>query len=484
MPTIDQAFVDGAAPNADAAKNGRSLVMKGSFTTLQKSDDETLLFGLCKGSGKEPYRCSADFIQPEKPVYRCSCPSRQFPCKHTLGLLYAWVQKKPFEVAEVPEEISSKREKAEVRAEKKKEREEQPRTVNKSALSKKIKAQQQGLDLLETLTHDLVRLGMGTTSAKTAEQIQEQAKQLSNAFLPGAQAAILGYVQLFLNSEGRFDDGPTPARREQVYSEALDQLTRVHALIKQGRAYLEAQLADPELKPSTDSAIAAWLGHAWQLRELRDAGLVQSQAELVQLAFNSHEDNARGEFIDTGVWFNLNSGHIQLTQNFRPFRAAKHIKADDSFFQVATISELFIYPGDVNPRIRWEGMIPRPLTSADFGRVTAAAKTDFAEVIKSVKQSIKNPLADKHPIVALRFERIGSVNGETIVEDSKKVRLVFTDKGLSEEPASCHLIPLLPAELLTRQTLICRFRHDLDTRQLRIKPLSIVSGSQIVRLTL
>ena len=73
----------------------------------------------------------------------------------------------------MPDEIESKRAKTVAREEKKKERAARPRKVNKAALDKKLQAQLQGLDLLETLTHDLVRLGMGNTSAKTAEQIEE-----------------------------------------------------------------------------------------------------------------------------------------------------------------------------------------------------------------------------------------------------------------------------------------------------------------------
>ena len=76
------------------------------------------------------------------------------------------------------------------------------------------------------------------------------------------------------------------------------------------------------------------------------------------------------------------------------------------------------------------------------------------------------------------------MNGSLVVEDTKGERLVLTDKGMSEEPPSCHLLPLLPPALFDNQTLVARFRHDLDTRQLRIKPLSIVTTSGIIRLTL
>lgn len=481
MIALDESTVDSAAPNAEAAKNGRGLVLKGKFLKLHISEDETLLFGECQGSGKSPYQCSCDFQRPEAATHRCNCPSRQFPCKHCLGLMYAFVQGKKFTPAEVPEELQGKREKLQARTEKKAVEADKPKTVDKKALAKKIQAQLIGIDLLEKLTCDLVRLGIGNMNPKTAKEIEEQAKQLGNAYLPGAQAALHDYTKLFAGGDGQLESA---AAKELVFSESLDRLCRLNALVKQGRAYLQRRLDDPELAPETDSSIAAWLGHAWQLRELKDAGLVETDAELVQLAFNSHDDVARKEYIDTGVWMTLNSGRIRLTQNFRPYKAVKYIKSDDSFFQVAQVKELCVYPGDVNPRIRWDGMLPRPLTPKDYETIRGHGHRDFAAVIKDVKTHLKGPLSDKQPIYALHFQWLGQIEGTPVLEDAKGERLVLTDAGMTEEPASCHLLSLLPKEVFADQTMIVRFRHDLDTRKLQVKPLSIVTANNIVRLTL
>lgn len=337
---------------------------------------------------------------------------------------------------------------------------------------------------METLTNDLVRLGIGNMSAKTATEVEEQAKQLGNAYLPGAQSALHSYTSLFAGADGRFDAKQSEKQRESIFSEALDQLGRLHTLVKQGRAYLQRRLEDPELAPETDSSIAAWLGHAWQLRELKEAGLVENDVELLQLAFNMHDDVARREFVETGVWMTLNSGRIRLTQNFRPYKAAKHIKSDDSFFQVAQVKELCVYPGNVNPRVRWEEMLSRPVEPKDLQKVRGFGQPDFAAAIKEVKTHLKGPLSDKQPIYALNFKRIGRVGESLVVEDAKGERLVLTDAGMDEEPPSCHLLSLVPSDCLANQTLIARFRHDLDTRKLQIKPLSIVTPTSIVRLTM
>src|SRR5437763_12495133 len=139
MIAIDDAYVDAAAPNADAAKNGRGLVLKNKLANLHVSDDGTLLFGECQGSGQQPYQCSCDFARPDQPTHRCTCPSRQFPCKHCLALLYAYARKKAFTPAPVPADLRAKREKLATRTEKKADTADAPKQVNQAALAKKVK---------------------------------------------------------------------------------------------------------------------------------------------------------------------------------------------------------------------------------------------------------------------------------------------------------------------------------------------------------
>jgi len=211
---------------------------------------------------------------------------------------------------------------------------------------------------------------------------------------------------------------------------------------------------------------------------------VEEKVELVQLAFHSYDDAARKEYVDTGIWMHLGKGRIGVTQTFRPYKAARHIKSDDSFLHIAQVPELCTYPGGLNPRIRWEGMASRPITPQDLKQVRRHGRSKFAIVIKQVKSHLKEQLADKHPIFALNYRRIGAIENYFVLEDELGERLVITDTGMTEEPRSSHLLALLPKAVLQEQTLIVRFRHDLDTRKLQIKPLSIVTESDVIRLTL
>ena len=72
------------SPNASAVANAKKICSSGSFVKLAHSSDDTFYMGECKGSGKSNYIVSADFVDEENPVIRCTCPSRQFPCKHDL----------------------------------------------------------------------------------------------------------------------------------------------------------------------------------------------------------------------------------------------------------------------------------------------------------------------------------------------------------------------------------------------------------------
>ena len=480
---IDEAFVDAQAPNAAAIKNARGVVLKKKLVGLFHSADGTLLFGDCKGSGAENYRPSADFGDPAKPVYRCTCPSHQFPCKHSLALLYAHAQGATFVEREVPADITEKRAKVQQRVEKKKEEAEKPHKVNTSALKKKIQTQLDGLNLLESLVYDLLRAGLGTLNAKSARQVEEQAKQLGNAYLPGAQNALQALTGLFYRSQISSEDELKASERERIYSAALDQLNRLQSLCKQGRKYLNSRLEDPELKPETETDIAAWLGHAWQLRELKDAGLLQPGVELLQLAFNSHDDWTRREFVETGVWLNLQSGAVQLTRNYRPYHAAKHIREDDSCFHIVACPELCVYPGNLNPRVRWEAGEPRPVTQADQARAREHAKADLRAVIKDVKTQLKSPLGDRHPFALVKYRALGRAGEGMIIEDPAGERLVLADDDHDGEPATLPLLAMLPKAVQHDQVMLVRFHHDLDSQKLRAKPLSIVTESDVIRLT-
>ncbi|MEU0003114.1 SWIM zinc finger family protein [Streptomyces sp. NPDC006314] len=84
--TADQVL--SLAPDAASRKAGSKLGTAGPWS--EAGSGEGAVWGLCKGSGSRPYQTVVDLADAAGPAYRCSCPSRKFPCKHALGLLLLW----------------------------------------------------------------------------------------------------------------------------------------------------------------------------------------------------------------------------------------------------------------------------------------------------------------------------------------------------------------------------------------------------------
>ncbi|MEV5724924.1 SWIM zinc finger family protein [Streptomyces pharetrae] len=84
--TADQVLA--LAPDAASRSAGGRLGVAGPWSGT--GTDEGAVWGLCKGSGSEPYRTVVDVTDASGPAFGCSCPSRGFPCKHALGLLLLW----------------------------------------------------------------------------------------------------------------------------------------------------------------------------------------------------------------------------------------------------------------------------------------------------------------------------------------------------------------------------------------------------------
>lgn len=78
------------APDASAQRAARAVAADDAWCETGFSADDDLpptVWGLCRGSGVQPYQTCVDLTEP---AYRCSCPSRKFPCKHTLAMLLRW----------------------------------------------------------------------------------------------------------------------------------------------------------------------------------------------------------------------------------------------------------------------------------------------------------------------------------------------------------------------------------------------------------
>ncbi len=148
------------APDAASVKAGKGLANRTKWVLLEHSD--RAIWGHCQGSGKTPYQTVVD---TKNIAFKCSCPSRKFPCKHGLGLLFMYASHADlFKEAEEPDWVTAWLSKREEKAEKKEQKEKSETPVDEAAQAKRQAVRHQkvlaGIDDLQIWMKDLLRNGL------------------------------------------------------------------------------------------------------------------------------------------------------------------------------------------------------------------------------------------------------------------------------------------------------------------------------------
>ncbi|MEV0728577.1 SWIM zinc finger family protein [Polymorphospora sp. NPDC050346] len=181
------------APDASSQKAGRGLA------TLQKWHDighdgggeqPGGVWGLCKGSGSKPYQTCVDLAEP---AYRCSCPSRKFPCKHALALLLLWADGK-LAAGEPPEWVREWRDSRAARVERAKTRQANTGPADPAAAARTAKRRADrvtaGLDELDTWLADQVRAGLAGAGQHGYKHWDSMAARLVDAQASTAASTV------------------------------------------------------------------------------------------------------------------------------------------------------------------------------------------------------------------------------------------------------------------------------------------------------
>lgn len=220
------------APDSSSAKAGAGLARPAKWPLLALKDQA--VWGLCQGSGSKPYQTQIDLTEP---AFRCSCPSRKFPCKHGIGLFLLLIeQPKQFKEEEIPEWVSSWLESRASRVDRReaKKQAQQEAAADPAAQAKRadqrMKRVTQGLADLEVWLQDLVRQGLSSAPSRgydywdtaSARLVDAQAPTLARriAALPSVihgnaqwADALLGEladIHLLLEGFKRIDQLPEP----------------------------------------------------------------------------------------------------------------------------------------------------------------------------------------------------------------------------------------------------------------------------------
>lgn len=229
------------APDPSSAKSGQELANPRKWVSVV--GDEGSIWGLCQGSGKKPYQTIVDLGEP---AFKCSCPSRKFPCKHGLGLLLQFASgPENFARAERPdwvnEWMASRAERAQKKAEK---AEAPPRPVDAEAQAarraKRLQRVAAGMGSLRTWVDDIVHDGIAGVQTRGYSFFDETARRMIDAQAPGVARMIQ-------------ELGETVTVGGKWHEPFLRRLCALHLLI-------EAHSRLDQLPPETREDVLATLG--------------------------------------------------------------------------------------------------------------------------------------------------------------------------------------------------------------------------------
>ena len=180
------------APDPASAKAGEGLATPRKWVSM--GHDESAAWGECQGSGAKPYQVQVDL---KEAAFKCSCPSRKFPCKHGIGLMLMhaagqvgagaqppWVQqwlasrgqrqaKKQEAAAEVSPQVQAERADAQ-----------------ENRRSKRLEKVTAAMDDLRLWLEDLVRAGLATAPTKGFAYFDERSRRLVDGQAPGAARLV------------------------------------------------------------------------------------------------------------------------------------------------------------------------------------------------------------------------------------------------------------------------------------------------------
>ena len=267
---------------------------------------------------------------------------------------------------------------------------------------------------------------------------------------------------------------------ESHYDAAISVLEKLWTLIKKSRQYINEKLEKDDVTLE-DTVLYEELGGIWKLSELEELGKSKKDASLMQLSFWVTYDEARKEYIDTGCWADLDDGEIYMNYNYRPLKAQKYVKQEDSIFGVAKVPSAVFYPGDGNVRVRWDGAQIREYEKADYEAVFQHAATSVKQETKTVKNFLKNAMTQPMLIKLVAFNKIGKIGEDYVLADKNNDTILLGNMPDMEDTTT-RLSMLPDGALLENQVLLGAFYYNKDNRRLMIQPLSIITQDAVVRL--
>ena len=236
------------APDDSSKKAGLGLA--GPSKWVIRAYNDLAIWGECQGSGKNPYQTQIDTTNI---AFKCSCPSRKFPCKHGIGLMLLYTrQQSLFTNTDAPAWVSDWLDKRNERQEKQAEKKDKP--VDEAAQAKRLQARESkvedGIAELNIWIKDIVRNGLVNIPERDSSYFLNMAKRMVDAQAPG----LAGMIR-YLSEINFYNDGwQTPF---------LDQLGKIYLITE---AFKNQEKQDENLQQD----IRTWIGFTQNQETLKE----------------------------------------------------------------------------------------------------------------------------------------------------------------------------------------------------------------------
>ena len=187
------------APDDSSRKSGKDLANPAKW--VSKGVNELALWGECQGSGSKPYQTQVDTINM---AFKCSCPSRKFPCKHSLGLMLLYArQPGTFTDNTPPAWVSEWLSKRAVKEEKKTAPDKAPDAEAQAKRQQaRIRKVQDGIEELTQWLKDIVRNGIIDLPEKDYSFFDNISKRMIDAQAPGLSNMVKELSEAGFYQEG------------------------------------------------------------------------------------------------------------------------------------------------------------------------------------------------------------------------------------------------------------------------------------------
>jgi SWIM zinc finger len=318
------------APDAGSIKNGKALATANKWQNLGGTD--RALWGECQGSGKNPYQAQIDLTEP---AFRCSCPSRKFPCKHGLGLfLLNATQVQLFTQNTPPPWVQEWLDKRAQTAEKKEEKQKAPvdlvaQAKRQQKRSDKVAA---GITDLDLWLQDVLSRGLVDAQSQPYGFWDGVAARLVDAQAPGLARRVRDLTGVANSGDADWA------------GQLLMALSKINLII-QGYQHLDS--LEPGMAAEVRSQVG-WTVSQDELMSLYHQGAALTQQDQWLVMGKSLTEEAVSNLQTQRIWLQgQNSGKLALILNFAP----RNQPLDVSWVPGLLVpAELVFFPGSYGLR--------------------------------------------------------------------------------------------------------------------------------------